>query len=96
MNPPRILSSRPAALLPPALLLFCLGLWAVDVFIWDEWIIWAHVLEKLNHGLFGLADLAAHWALDRAFVPQMPTETRQTVVRRWAEAVDRSQNWATP
>ncbi|WP_449242843.1 hypothetical protein [Desulfovibrio sp.] len=59
MNPPRLLSSRPAALLPPALLLLCLGLWAVDVFIWDEWIIWVHVLEKLNHGLFGLADLAA-------------------------------------
>jgi len=40
-----------------------------------------------------LADLARHWTLDRAFVPQMPDETRRTLVRRWQEAVKRSRDW---
>jgi len=40
-----------------------------------------------------LADLASQWKLDRAFVPQMSAETRQSLVRRWAEAVRRSRRW---
>lgn len=51
--------SRLWVLVPPALLLLCLLLWAVDVLNWDEWIIWTRVLERLRDGSFGLLDLAA-------------------------------------
>lgn len=40
-----------------------------------------------------LADLARHWTLDRAFLPQMDAPTRQALVRRWHEAVKRSRGW---
>ncbi len=40
-----------------------------------------------------LADLARHWTLDRAFLPKMSEPTRQTLVRRWQEAVRRSRDW---
>ncbi len=40
-----------------------------------------------------LPDLASHWSLDRDFLPQMSDETRQTLVRRWTEAVKRSRDW---
>jgi glycerol kinase len=43
-----------------------------------------------------LADLAGHWTLDRAFVPQMTAEARHAFVRRWAEAVKRARNWVVP
>jgi len=55
----------------------------------------AAYLAGLASGVWhDLADLARHWTLDRAFVPQMAAETRQALVRRWQEAVKRSRNWA--
>jgi glycerol kinase len=54
----------------------------------------AAYLAGLACGLWhDLADLARHWTLDRAFVPQMAAETRQALVRRWQEAVKRSRDW---
>jgi hypothetical protein len=53
----RILRSPFAALVPPLILGLCIWLWAVDVLNWDEWIIWAGVLEKLHAGVLTLADL---------------------------------------
>lgn len=42
---------------PPLVLAAALCLWAVDVLNWDEWLIWADVLEKLRAGGFTAADL---------------------------------------
>lgn len=53
----RILRSRAALLAPPLVLAACLLLWAAEVLNWDEWLIWADVLEKLQGGTFGPLDL---------------------------------------
>lgn len=54
----------------------------------------AAYLAGLATGVWSdLADLARHWTLDRAFLPQMSEPTRQTLVRRWHEAVKRSRDW---
>lgn len=53
----RLLTSPAIAALPLIALALCIGLWASDVFDWDEWIIWTEALRKLQTGTFGLADL---------------------------------------
>ncbi len=54
----------------------------------------AAYLAGLEVGVWhDLADLAAQWKLDRSFSPQMSGEVRQGLVRRWAEAVQRSRRW---
>lgn len=53
----KALSWRAAPLLPPLILLSCLGLWAVGVLNWDEWLIWTDVLGKLRAGSLGPADV---------------------------------------
>jgi len=57
LNP--LFRSPVAALAPPLVLTLCVWLWAVDVLNWDEWLIWAGVLQKLQAGALTLADLAA-------------------------------------
>lgn len=57
MKPAQIIRSPLAALVPPAVLTLCVCLWAVDVLNWDEWTIWVGILEKLQAGVFSLADL---------------------------------------
>jgi len=39
------------------------------------------------------ADVAGHWALDREFLPNLPVQQRDTLRRRWHEAVRRSLGW---
>jgi glycerol kinase len=41
----------------------------------------------------GKEDLANHWRIDREFVPQMPPDKRQELVRGWQRAIDRSKDW---
>ncbi|HWR04153.1 MAG TPA: hypothetical protein VN419_09035 [Humidesulfovibrio sp.] len=53
-----LFSSPLAALAPPLVLALCVRFWAVDVLNWDEWLIWAGVLQKLQTGALTLADLA--------------------------------------
>lgn len=57
----RVLEGCPAWawLVPPALLACVVFILAVDVFNWDEWLIWGELLHKLDSGTFSLADLAA-------------------------------------
>jgi glycerol kinase len=43
-----------------------------------------------------LRDVAAHWALDREFRPEMPETERQTRYQRWQRAVQRSLAWEEP
>ncbi len=38
-------------------------------------------------------DVAAHWTLDREFVPCLSAEESQRLCRRWARAVERSTQW---
>jgi len=39
-------------------------------------------------------DVARNWAIDRRFQPCIAAERRETLYRRWQEAVKRSLNWA--
>jgi glycerol kinase len=39
-------------------------------------------------------ELAAHWKAQRRFEPRMDSNTRETLMTRWREAVSRSRNWA--
>lgn len=48
-----------AWIVPPLLLVAAVFTLAVDVFHWDEWVIWGEMLHKLDNGTFGLTDLAA-------------------------------------
>ena len=41
----------------------------------------------------GLSDVARHWAVDRDFQPSIPAERRESLHRRWQEAVRRSLRW---
>ncbi len=54
-----LLRSPVASLVPPLVLMLCVGLWAVDVLNWDEWTIWTGVLSKLQAGTLSLADMVA-------------------------------------
>jgi len=38
-------------------------------------------------------EIASNWALDREFVPQMPSAERDGLHRRWLKAVERSRDW---
>ncbi len=38
--------------------------------------------------------LATHWHLERAYLPQMPAEQSDRLYRRWQEAVERTRGWA--
>jgi glycerol kinase len=40
-------------------------------------------------------DVSHHWALDQEFVPEMPSEQRDKLHRRWLRAVERSRDWDT-
>lgn len=51
------LGSRILLCLPPLLLGICLLLWTVDVFNWDEWLIWTGLLEHLHDGSLGILDI---------------------------------------
>jgi glycerol kinase len=42
------------------------------------------------------ADVAHHWALDRAFTPSMPAEQRERLYARWKQAVALSLDWESP
>jgi len=42
------------------------------------------------------SEIAAQWTLDRRFVPQIPAERRETLYRRWQQAVRRALGWETP
>lgn len=53
----RFCRSKAALLGPPLALALGLWLWTVNVFNWDEWIIWYNGLERLRDGSFGLLDL---------------------------------------
>jgi glycerol kinase len=37
-----------------------------------------------------MADVVNHWALDRQFTPNMPTDRREALYCRWQDAVRRS------
>lgn len=67
--PPRLLADRVLlpCLLPMLLLTALLGLCAVDVLFWDEWMIWSKFLEKMPHGLPSLWDLIAQQNEQRNF-----------------------------
>lgn len=39
-------------------------------------------------------ELAAHWSLEREFIPALPSAARQRLLRRWDHAVSRSLAWA--
>lgn len=39
------------------------------------------------------ADVAKHWALEREFEPSIDAERRETLYRRWRDAVGRSLDW---
>ena len=39
-------------------------------------------------------ELAAHWSLEREFVPSISGSTRERLLRRWEQAVSRSRTWA--
>ncbi|MEN6496054.1 MAG: glycerol kinase GlpK [Thermoguttaceae bacterium] len=39
------------------------------------------------------ADITRNWALDREFQPQIPSDRREGLCRRWREAVRRSLDW---
>ncbi|HLY31785.1 MAG TPA: FGGY-family carbohydrate kinase, partial [Ktedonobacterales bacterium] len=41
-------------------------------------------------------ELASHWALDRAFTPEMPAERRERLYAGWRKAVSRARDWAEP
>jgi glycerol kinase len=43
-----------------------------------------------------LDDIARCWNLDREFEPQMSADQRESLSKRWQEAVERSLNWARP
>ncbi|MGO8949530.1 MAG: glycerol kinase GlpK [Ktedonobacterales bacterium] len=38
-------------------------------------------------------ELAAHWALEHEFVPEIPSERRDQMYRGWQKAVSRSRDW---
>jgi glycerol kinase len=41
----------------------------------------------------GFDDVAANWALDREFQPQLAEADRQRKIARWQKAVQRSLSW---
>ena len=44
----------------------------------------------------GLDDIESNWALDRRFEPSMPVDRRQSLLRGWHRAVERSRGWIEP
>ena len=48
-----------AWIVPPLLLALVVFGLSLDVFRWDEWVIWGELLHKLENGTFHLVDLAA-------------------------------------
>jgi glycerol kinase len=43
--------------------------------------------------LSDLGDIERNWDLDREFQPQLATDERQRLVRRWAKGVQRAMAW---
>src|SRR5690606_31395638 len=39
------------------------------------------------------SDVSKNWALDKQFTPNLPSETRSKLFRRWKKAVERSLAW---
>lgn len=57
-----ILHDRPlllASLAPFFLISLCVALFGVDVLFWDEWMIWSHLLERMQEGHVSLSALVA-------------------------------------
>jgi len=55
----------------------------------------AAYLAGLATGVWnGLDEIAAYWALDREFRPEMDSSTRDRLVSGWHKAVERSRNWS--
>ena len=55
----------------------------------------AAYLAGLATGVWsGGGDIAAQWAVDRRFAPQLPEPARRQRVARWREAVARARGWA--
>jgi glycerol kinase len=40
-----------------------------------------------------VGDVARNWALDRAFMPSMPSDRRESLYGQWRKAVERSLAW---
>jgi glycerol kinase len=54
----------------------------------------AAYLAGLAVGFWGsMQEVAAHWALDRAFEPQMSSDQREALYSQWRRAVERSLRW---
>ncbi len=43
-----------------------------------------------------LDDIAANWALDREFIPNMNDSERESRLKRWEQAVARAMHWEAP
>jgi glycerol kinase len=57
----------------------------------------AAYLAGLATGVWdGYDDVAAHWQLDRAFIPSMSSEERDARYTKWQMAVQRSLAWEQP
>ena len=41
-------------------------------------------------------EIAAHWSLEREFMPRMPAQQREQLCRRWDNAVARARAWSEP
>jgi glycerol kinase len=54
----------------------------------------AAYLAGLATGFWGSEkEVADHWALDRAFEPQMSAQERDKLYATWKRAVERARNW---
>lgn len=74
-----------------------LGVPVVRPLVTETTALGAAYLAGLATGFWSGADeLAAQWARDRQFDPQLSEDARQTKLSRWQQAVQRARGWAAP
>lgn len=53
----------------------------------------AAYLAGMEAGFFTMGDIASHWNRDAAFEPKMEETERESLLKGWHEAVERSRSW---